>query len=170
MDRPDFQLGCEVSFDVAVDVLDEHAVQVLVAAALFEAGAEGGEAIEVSVAFVDEPHIASVNAEHRDVTGPTDVLAFPIDAWDAPLGAGEPRVLGDLLVCPAYVERQLAEGLTMQDDPTLREALERCIVHGTLHLCGFDHERSDLDAQEMFGLEQLVLDRVRGATGDRPAG
>jgi rRNA maturation RNase YbeY len=73
-------------------------------------------------------------------------------------------VLGDLLVCPAYVERQVGEGLTMQGDPTLRAAIERCVVHGTLHLCGFDHERSEADEAEMFALEQLVLDRVRGAS------
>ncbi len=161
MDRPDFQLGCEVTFDVPAAGLDERAVQVLVAASLFEAGTDGGEQIEVSVAFVDEARIAEVNAEHRDVEGPTDVLSFPIDPWDEPLAPGEPRVLGDLLVCPAYVQRQVAEGLTMQGDPTLREALERCVVHGTLHLCGFDHERGEAEETEMFALEQLVLDRVR---------
>ncbi|MCW2920426.1 MAG: putative rRNA maturation factor [Thermoleophilia bacterium] len=165
MDRPDFKLGCDVSFDVAVAGLDERGVQVLVAASLFEAGAEPGDTIEVSVAFVDEARIAEANVEHREVDGPTDVLSFPIDDLHEQLGPGEPRVLGDLLVCPAYVERQVAEGLTMQGDPDLRSALERCVVHGTLHLAGFDHERSDQDATEMFSLEQLVLDRVRGAAG-----
>ncbi len=163
MDRPDFQLGCDVAFDVAVDGLDERRVQVLVAASLFEAGAEPGDVIEVSVAFVDEARIAEANAEHREVEGPTDVLSFPIDDLHEDLGGpGIPRVLGDLLVCPAYVERQVQEGLTMQGDADLRTALERCVVHGTLHLAGFDHERSDQDATEMFALEQLVLDRVHG--------
>ena len=157
-----------MSFDVPVDGLDERRVQVLVAASLFEAGAEPGDLIEVSVAFVDEARIAEANVEHRDVDGPTDVLSFPIDDLLEQLGPGEPRVLGDLLVCPSYVEHQVAEGLTMQGDPDLTTALERCVVHGTLHLCGFDHERSDLDAEEMFALEQLVLDRVRGAAPERP--
>lgn len=163
MDRPDFKLGCDVTFDVPVVGLDERGVQVLVAASLFEAGAEPGDVIEVSVAFVDEERIAEANEEHRDVDGPTDVLSFPIDDLHEQLGAGEPRVLGDLLVCPAYVERQVTDGLTMQGDTDLRTALERCVVHGTLHLAGFDHERSETDASEMFALEQLVLDRVRGA-------
>lgn len=170
MDRPDFRLACDVAFDVPAAGLDERRVQVLVAASLFEAGAEPGDVIEVSVAFVDEERIAEVNAEHREVAGPTDVLSFPIDHLHVPLGAGEPRLLGDLLVCPAYVERQVAEGLTMQGDDDLRLALERCIVHGALHLCGFDHERSDADAQEMFALEQLVLDRVQGSDLERPRG
>ena len=47
MDRPDFRLGCDVLFDVAVEGLDERGVQVLVAAALFEAGAEAGDVVEV---------------------------------------------------------------------------------------------------------------------------
>lgn len=166
MDRPDFQLGCDVTFDVPVDVLDARRVQVLVAASLFEAGAEAGDRIEVSVVFVDEARIADANVEHRDVAGPTDVLSFPIDDLHEQLGPGEPRVLGDLLVCPAYVARQVEEGLTMQGDPDLLAALERCVVHGVLHLAGFDHERGDLEAEEMFALEQLVLDRVApGRTG-----
>jgi probable rRNA maturation factor len=160
MDRPDFQLGCDVSFDVPVDGLDARRVQVLVAASLFEAGAEAGDRIEVSVAFVDAERIADANVEHRDVEGPTDVLSFPIDDLHEQLGPGEPRVLGDLLVCPAYVARQVDEGLTMQGDADLLVALERCVVHGVLHLAGFDHERGDLEAEEMFALEQLVLDRV----------
>lgn len=162
MDRPDFRLGCDVAFDVAVDGLDERAVQVLVAASLFEAGAESGDVIEVSVAFVHEARIAEANVEHRQVDGPTDVLSFPIDDLFEQLGEGEPRVLGDLLVCPAYVARQVADGTTMQGDDSVLAAVERCIVHGVLHLAGFDHERSETDATEMFALEQLVLDRVRG--------
>ncbi len=165
MDRPDFQLSCEVSFEAGACPLDEHAVQLLVAASLFEAGAGGGEQVEVSVAFCDEDRIAAINAEHRGVEGPTDVLSFPIDGLLEPVGAGEPRVLGDLLVCQSYVEQQLVDGTTMQDDVDLAAALERCVVHGTLHLCGFDHERSELDAAEIVGLEQLVLDRVRSRSG-----
>ena len=176
MDRPDFQLGCDVTFEVPVDGLDERRVQVLVAASLFEAGAEAGDLIEVSVAFVDEARIAEANEEHRDVRGPTDVLSFPIDDLHEDVGGpGIPRVLGDLLVCPAYVERQVREGLTMQGETAVVPALERCVVHGALHLCGFDHERSEADEVEMFALEQLVLDRVRGAGAgadgsNRPAG
>ena len=48
-------------------------------------------------------------------------------------------------------------------DGTLEAAIERCVVHGVLHLVGFDHERGETAAHEMFELEQQVLDRVRGA-------
>lgn len=163
MDRPDFRLGCDVAFDVPVPGLDERRVQVLVAATLFEAGAEPGDVIEVSVSFVDADRIRAANAEHRGVDAATDVLSFPIDDLHERLGEGEPRVLGDLLACPDHVARQLEEGSTMQDDATLAAALERCVVHGVLHLCGFDHERGDADAAEMLALEDQVLERVRSA-------
>lgn len=165
MDRPDFRLGCDVTFEVPVVAFDERRVQVLVAAALFEAGAEPGDVIEVSVAFVDQERMRAANAEHRGLDEPTDVLSFPIDDLHERLGEDEPRVLGDLLACPEYVARQLEEGTTMQHDVDLVAALERCVVHGTLHLCGFDHERGDADAAEMLALEEHVLERVRGAGG-----
>jgi rRNA maturation RNase YbeY len=47
------------------------------------------------------------------------------------------------------------------DDSDLVSALERCVVHGVLHLCGFDHERDDDSARAMFELEQKVLDDYR---------
>ncbi len=162
MDRPHFQLLCEVDEEVEA-VIDPSRVRLLVATALFEAGAGGGEQLEVGVMFCAPERIAQFNREHRSVDVPTDVLSFPIDGLLEQLPAGMPRSVGDVIVCPDYVRDQLAQGLTMQDDESLDAAIERCVVHGVLHLCGFDHERSDTDAAEMLGLEQLVLDRVRGA-------
>jgi ssRNA-specific RNase YbeY (16S rRNA maturation enzyme) len=80
-----------------------------------------------------------------------------------------PTALGDVVVCPDYVALQLAEGRTMLPagpgqeggDAVIYDALARCIVHGVLHLAGFDHERGEQDARQMFELEQAVLDRVR---------
>lgn len=161
MSGPRFRLACEVGFEVPAP-LDEARVVLLVAATIHEAGGQDEE-IEAGVAFCDELRIAELNEEHRDVPGPTDVLSFPIDGLVEPGFPGVPRQLGDVVICPAYVERQVAQGLTMQGDPTLVEALERCVVHGVLHLAGFDHELGDDAAREMFDLEQLVLDRVRGA-------
>ena len=180
MNAPDFSIACHVEWELDVDAsrdLAELHVQRLVAASLHEAGAGDGEQLEVSVTFVDELRIRELNAEHRDIARPTDVLAFPIDGLLEPIGPGEPRVVGDIVVCPSYVARQLADGSTMvphgpgqeEGDATLDAALERCIVHGALHIAGFDHERSETDAQEMFALEQLVLDRVRSGTADPEA-
>jgi probable rRNA maturation factor len=168
----DFQLACEVAWDRGVTaVLAERHVQTLVAASLYESGAEDGEHIELGVTFCDLDRIAELNLEHRAMGAPTDVLSFPIDGLTDELPEGMPRELGDVVICPAYVKQQLADGVTMsphgpgqeQGDATLQAALERCIVHGALHLAGFDHERGEQDATEMFALEQLVLDRVRAA-------
>ncbi|MCW2926785.1 MAG: rRNA maturation RNase YbeY [Thermoleophilia bacterium] len=176
--RPNFTISVELEWDdeARADVDGERvptdaALIRLVAAALHEAGAGGGEQLEVGVTIVGLERMGAVNDEHRGLEGATDVLAFPIDGLLEPIEPGEPRVVGDLVICPAYVLRQLAEGTTMaphgpgqeDGDATLAAALERCVVHGTLHLAGFDHERGELEAREQFELEQLVLDRVRGA-------
>lgn len=178
MTEPSFQLACTVSWDADAlrkdcggGLLADRHVQTLVAVTLYEAGASAEDAIEVGVTFVSRDRIAELNEEHRDVEGPTDVVSFPIDGLVDELPPGMPRELGDVVICPDYVARQLAHGLTMQPhgpgqedgDATLDAALERCVVHGVLHLCGFDHERGEEAAQEMFGLEQLVLERVRSA-------
>ncbi len=88
----------------------------------------------VAVAFVEAEEIAALNAEHRDKEGPTDVLSFPIDEDDEPIG---PRELGDVVICPEFTV-------------DLREA----VVHGVLHLTGMDHET---DAGEMLALQAEIL-------------
>lgn len=172
-----FDLACEVAWDAEAlrkpcggGLLDDHRVQTLVAVALFEAGAERGDQIETSVSFAAPERMRELNAEHREIDAPTDVLSFPIDGLVEPvMPPGAPRQLGDVVVCPEYVAGQLERGETMlphgpgqeEGDATLEAALERCVVHGVLHLAGFDHELGDAAAREMFDLEQLVLDRVR---------
>jgi probable rRNA maturation factor len=95
------------------------------------AGVDDGH---LAVAFVDEPEIRRLNRAHRGLDEPTDVLSFPVD--EAVPAAG-PRELGDVVVCPARTV-DLAEA----------------VVHGVLHLCGYDHER---DEGEMLALQRRVL-------------
>jgi probable rRNA maturation factor len=105
----------------------EAEIERLVSIALASAQVEEGH---VAVAFVDPETIASLNAEHRGRSGPTDVLSFPVD--EAGPSAG-PRELGDVVICPEHTE-------------DLREA----VVHGALHLAGMDHET---DEGEMLALQ-----------------
>ena len=107
------------------------AIERLVALALASADIRDGH---VAIAFVDAEEIAALNAEHRGIEGPTDVLSFPIDEADEPVG---PRELGDVIICAEHTI-------------DLREA----IVHGTLHLTGMDHET---DAGEMLALQSEIL-------------
>ncbi len=110
-----------------------------VAAALEAAGvAEGHIAVEIA----DAGRIAGLNRKHRGVEGPTDVLAFPVDEADAVPG---PREIGDVVICPEHCS----------------DVVEAA-VHGTLHLCGFDHE---VDDGEMLRVQAEVMRRL--AEGDR---
>ena len=124
--------------------------------------------VEVSILFVDEPSIAALNEQFLGRTGPTDVLAFPID--DEPLAGGrspdsggtgpgadaevEPlTLLGDVVICPTVAVRNAAEhGVTVDDELAL------LVVHGLLHLLGMDHE-TDREAEAMEGLERELLAR-----------
>ena len=88
----------------------------------------------LAVEMVEEARIHELNTEFRGRDKPTDVLSFPVDE-DGP-SAG-PRELGDVVVCPEYCE-----------DVT------EAVVHGVLHLCGFDHET---DEGEMFEVQDRVM-------------
>jgi probable rRNA maturation factor len=115
--------------------LAEESLRRLVAIALASAGVEDGH---VAIEFVDAERIAELNAEHRGVQGPTDVLSFPVDLDAAPVGE---RELGDIIICPEHTE-DLAEA----------------VVHGTLHLVGMDHET---DRGEMLALQAEILSWVK---------
>jgi probable rRNA maturation factor len=102
-----------------------------VAAALAAAGVEDGH---MGLDLVGEGRMRTLNYAHRGVDEATDVLAFPLDGADRPAG---PRELGDVFICPERAT-DLAEAA----------------VHGTLHLCGYDHETDD---GEMVALQAEVL-------------
>lgn len=111
--------------------LPEQTVERLAAVTLASAGVTDGH---LAIEFVAPERIAELNAEHRGVAGPTDVLSFPVDGRGA--AAGE-RELGDVVICP-------------QHTIDLREA----VVHGILHLVGMDHESDD---GEMLALQAEIL-------------
>jgi probable rRNA maturation factor len=104
-------------------------------AALDAAGVAEGH---LAVDFVDAEAIQALNREHRGKDRPTDVLSFPIDEGGPAVG---PRELGDVVICPEYTED-----------------LDEAVVHGVLHLCGFDHEADD---GEMLDLQDRVMDGLR---------
>ena len=81
-----------------------------------------------------EDEIRRLNREHRSLDRPTDVLAFPVDEQGVSAG---PRELGDVVVCPEHTTD-----------------LTEAVVHGVLHLCGYDHER---DGGEMLELQRGVM-------------
>jgi probable rRNA maturation factor len=112
-------------------ILPLEEIERLLAFALGSAGIDSGH---VAVEFVSAERIAELNATHREQTGPTDVLSFPIDGADPAPG---PRELGDIVICPEHTV-------------DLREA----IVHGALHLTGMDHETDD---GEMLAVQREIM-------------
>ena len=121
---------------------------------------------EVSVLFVDEVAIAALNERFLGKSGPTDVLAFPVE--DDPLPPGRfpdmggtgpgsdvddepPLLLGDVVVCPSVAERNAKDRSIRYDDE-----IALLVVHGLLHLLGMDHQ-VDAEAEAMEALERQLL-------------
>ena len=93
----------------------------------------------------------TLNVEHMGGTGPTDVLSFPLDAAeDSVVGPG-PRLLGDVVVCPAVAADQAPTHAGTLDDE-----LALLIVHGILHVLGWDHATED-ETATMQAREQDLL-------------
>jgi probable rRNA maturation factor len=111
---------------------------------------EAPDAVELSVALVDTDEIARLNAAYRGVEGPTDVLSFGCDEPE-PVDSDEPIAIGDVVIAPEIALKQAAELGT-----TVEAELDLLLVHGVLHLLGYDHE-SDEDAAAMQARERAVL-------------
>lgn len=111
-DRQDVPVDTEPIVDVATRTLQ----------------AEGIGPSELSISLVTEPEMAELHERYAGEPDSTDVLLFPLDD-DVP--AGERRLLGDVVICPAVAARQGSD---------LQAELRLLVVHGVLHLLGYDHE------------------------------
>lgn len=107
------------------------------------------EDAEVSLYIVDEAEGEELNSQYRGKDYPTNVLSFPADI---PEEVGVP-LLGDLVVCAPVVEREAQE-----QGKTLAAHWAHMLVHGTLHLLGFDH----IDDDEAEAMEQLETEIITG--------
>lgn len=105
---------------------------------------------EVSVYIVDEAESQEFNLRYRQQNKPTNVLSFPADI---PAELNLP-LLGDLVICAPVVEREAAE-----QHKTLEAHWAHMVVHGTLHLLGYDHI-TDPEAEEMENLETRILTQM----------
>lgn len=101
---------------------------------------------ELTLVFLDKKAAKKINFGFRGKDYATDVLSF--DSMDK-------SSLGELILCPEVLKRQAKEhGLTYQLE------LGYMLLHGVLHLLGYDHETNDTDAQEMFLLQDSVFEKL----------
>ncbi|WP_105895123.1 rRNA maturation RNase YbeY [Haemophilus influenzae] len=107
---------------------------------------EGNE-VEMTVRIVDEAESHELNLTYRGKDRPTNVLSFPFECPDEV----ELPLLGDLVICRQVVEREAAE----QEKPLMAH-WAHMVVHGGLHLLGYDHIEDD-EAEEMESLENQIM-------------
>ena len=103
--------------------------------------------VEMTVRIVDEAESHALNLNYRGKDRPTNVLSFPFECPDEV----ELPLLGDLVICRQVVEREAQE----QDKPLMAH-WAHMVVHGSLHLLGYDHIEDD-EAKEMESLETQIM-------------
>ena len=103
--------------------------------------------VEMTVRIVDEAESHALNLNYRGKDRPTNVLSFPFECPDEV----ELPLLGDLVICRQVVEREAQE----QDKPLMAH-WAHMVVHGSLHLLGYDHIKDD-EAEEMESLETQIM-------------
>ena len=125
-----------------------EASQAAVDATLATAGVATAPDAEISVLLCDDARIQTLNAQWRSIDKPTNVLSFPAadpdDLETAPL-------LGDIAIALETVMRE-----AVSENKAFRDHYLHLVVHGTLHLIGFDHE-VDEEAEEMEDMERRIL-------------
>ena len=126
--------------------LDEHRLVAL--ARLAAAEEDVDPRAEVTVLLVERPAMASLKERWLGETGPTDVLAFPMDEH---VPDDEPYILGDIVICPDVAREQAGAA-----ERHVNEEVDLLLVHGFLHLCGYDHVRPQ-DARSMRHRERKIL-------------
>ena len=103
--------------------------------------------VEMTVRIVDEAESHALNLNYRGKDRPTNVLSFPFECPDEV----ELPLLGDLVICRQVVEREAQE----RDKPVMAH-WAHMVVHGSLHLLGYDHIEDD-EAEEMESLETQIM-------------
>lgn len=104
---------------------------------------------EVYIEFMNPEAIQALNKTYRHQDKPTNVLSFPF-ALDIPAEI-QTSTLGDILICPQIVEQE-----ALAQNKKLEHHFAHMIVHGTLHLLGYDHQ-TDAEAHQMESLEKKIL-------------
>lgn len=105
------------------------------------------KSLEVSLVFLNENDAKKLNWNYRCKDYPTDILSFNSD---------DPTSMGELVLCPQVISRQAKEhGLSLDDE------LGYIVLHGVLHLLGYDHEKNKVEEERMMALQDDVFETLR---------
>ncbi len=141
----DVQIACD-----APDVPAAGDIRQWVGAAYDRAQFATDHDIEIAVRVVEEDEIRTLNRDYRQQDKPTNVLSFPAAIIEG-LPQDQARTLGDIVVCASIVrDEAAAQGKSVADH------WAHMLVHGTLHLLGYNHI-TELEAADMEGLERQIL-------------
>lgn len=104
---------------------------------------------ELSILVVSDPVIAELNGQYLGRKGPTDVIAFP---QDGPAAHGAPNILGDVVI-----SIDTAQSVGEKNNVPVQHELDLYLVHGILHLMGYDHEKGPRESHRMLKLQKSLL-------------
>jgi probable rRNA maturation factor len=163
--RPDIVMRVDIVIDVQNETQVKSApgrsrVEECIRTTIDAANGSHAAACELAVRFVDEDEGRALNRQYRQQDKATNVLSFPVDP-PAGLPVDQIAPLGDIGICGPVVEREAAD-----QGKDAADHWSHMLVHGTLHLLGFDHTDSD-DAEKM---EQLETDILAACGIDNPYG
>ena len=146
-------LALQQDFQSPELILNEDTLAQIIDTAL--AHLDMDELTEIGIACVDLAESHELNMQYRGKDKPTNVLSFPSDIPEEILDMLDAQPLGDLVICIPVV---LQEAQEQQKSPI--NHFTHLIVHGVLHLLGYDHELGEVEAEEMESLEIAILAKL----------
>jgi probable rRNA maturation factor len=155
----EIDIDADEEWDSSTDwpLLVRKAAEAAVAESAFPQLAESGRAVELSIRLATDEKVRALNSQWRRKDKATNVLSFPMsEQYELEQADEEGRelMLGDIVLARGVCEREAAEkGIRVEEHAT------HLLVHGTLHLLGYDHQ-NDRDAQEMESREVRALARL----------
>lgn len=141
------------------EMLVRRAAEAAIAESAFPQLTSGQRQVEISVLLTGDDKVCSLNAEYRGKCQPTNVLSFPMatnhDLHQANVGDAE-LLLGDIILARGVCEAEAAD-----KDVSVEQHATHLLVHGTLHLLGYDHmddaEAADMETREVRALRRLGI-------------
>ena len=141
------------------ETLVRSAAEAAVAESAFPRLTHSERPVELSIRLTNDDEVKTLNARWRGKDKPTNVLSFPQcepDELDNPVPAGPELMLGDIVLARGVCEREAEEkGVSLEEHAT------HLLVHGTLHLLGYDHQdddsADDMESREVRALERLGI-------------